>query len=513
MIKTNLVRLFFLLFIGISSIAYVSAQKGTKIDLVNANTLEYNGLYNKNVKRLIGNVILQHNGTMLYCDSAYLYTEGNNVDAYGNVKINSGSVNITGDALQYEGNTKIAQLHKNVTLNDGSMTLTTDHLTFNLSSNIGSYTTGGKIVSPENTLTSVIGYYYSNDKNFFFRKKVVLVNPQYTMNCDTLKYNTETDVSYFIGPTTIVSKENKIYCENGWYDSKKDIAQFNKNAIYSNKDQTIEGDSLYYDRVKGIGKAFQNITITDSLQDIKILGNYAFYNEKLGSTLITDKAVLIQQIERDTLFLHADTLFAIFDSTRVGKIMYAYHKAKFFKTDLQGLADSLVYNFKDSLITMFYNPVLWTEKNQLTADTISIVMKNKKIDKMNLYSSSFVISQDDSIRFNQVKGKNLTGFFADNELKQIHVYGNGETVYYVRDGDSLIIGVNIARSDSLKIFVDKNEIQTISFISKPEATLYPESELSRKDTILKNFRWEDAKRPARREDIFIWKEEELTQKK
>ncbi len=482
----------------------IVAQKGTKIDLINANTLEFDKKIGENVKRLIGNVIMQHNSTMLYCDSAYLYSEGNNVDAYGNVRINTGSVTIKGDVLQYEGNTKIAQLHKNVSMNDGTMTLTTDHLTFNLNSNIGNYSTGGKIVSPENTLTSVIGYYYANDKNFFFRKNVVLVNPQYTMNCDTLKYNTESDISYFIGPTTIVSKENKIYCENGWYDSKKDIAQFNKNAVYSNKEQTIQGDSLYYDRVKGLGKAFNNITITDSLQDINIQGNYALYKEKEGTTLMTDQAVLIQKIESDTLFLHADTLYAMFDSTRTGKLMYAYHKAKFFKNDLQGLADSLVYNFKDSVIFMFKNPVLWTDKNQLTADTISILMKNKKIDKMNLYSSSFVISQDDSIRFNQIKGKNLTGLFANNELTQILVNGNGETVYYVRDGEKLIIGVNIAHSDSLRIFVEKNEIQTITFITRPEATLFPEKDLSSKDTILKNFRWEKKKRPANKQDIFLW---------
>ena len=235
-----------------------------------------------------------------------------------------------------------------------------------------------------------------------------------------------------------------------------------------------------------------------------IKGNYAFYNEKKGNTLITDKALLMQRIDKDTLFLHADSLRAIFDSTRTGKLLYAYNKAKFFKNDLQGLGDSLVYSFKDSTILMYQNPVLWTDKNQLTGDTIEILMRNNQIYRLNLYSSAFVISQDDSLRFNQVKGKNLSGFFADNELRRIDVNGNGETVYYIRDSDQALIGVNIAKSDNLKIYVEKNEIQTITFISRPEATLYPEKDLSSKDTILKNFRWENDKRPYDRYDIFNW---------
>lgn len=493
------IALFLMLFPALSF-----SQKTTKIELVNANSMEYDKRISENIKRLIGNVVLEHEGTYLYCDSAYYNSEANNVDAYGNVRINSGSVIITSAVLHYDGNTKTAQVDKNVKMTDDKMVLTTDHLTFNTNTNIGNYSTGGKITTPENVLTSTIGYYYANDKVSFFKKNVVLVNPSYTMKSDTLKYNTETEVSYFYGPTTIVSKENFIYCENGWYDSKNDIAQFNKNAYFMNKEQKLNGDSLYYDRKTGFGKAFNNISAIDTVQHILMKGNYAEYYEKQGKTMITNKAMLIQNIDGDSLYLHADTLKGFFDTTKAGtgKILYAYNHAKFFKSDMQGLCDSLIYSFKDSTIYMFTLPILWSDKNQMSADTILIFLKNKQVHQMNLYNSSFVISKDDSIRFNQVKGKNLVGHFVNNKLSKINVYGNGETIYYVRDEKNGIVGVNKAVADNLLILVNENAIKSITFISKPDATLYPEKDLSKNDVRLKNFKWEEDKRPEEPDDIF-----------
>jgi lipopolysaccharide export system protein LptA len=479
------------------------SQKTTQIELINANTLEYNKKLGEDVKRLIGSVVLKHDSTYLYCDSAYLHSESNSVDAFGHVRINSGTVVITGEVLNYDGDSRDAVLHRKVTMNDGNMTLTTEHLTYNTRTDIGNYTTGGKIVDPENVLTSTIGYYYAEKKQMFFKKNVVLVNPKYTVRSDTMVYYTETEVSHFYGPTTIVSKENFIYCENGWYDSKNDIAQFNKNAYFKNKEQKLSGDSLYYDRKKGFGQAFNNITAIDTTQKITIKGDYGEYREKEGITLVTKKAELIQTIDKDSLFLHADTLKSFTDTAGVGKRLYAYHHAKFFKTDLQGAADSIYYSFKDSVIYMYTHPMLWTDKNQLSGDTILIQLSHNQIKQMNLYSSSFIISRDDdSLRFNQVKGKNLVGHFVNNELNRIDVYGNGETVYYVRDDKTKLIGINKATAQNLLIYVKDKAIKTITFLSKPEANLYPEKDLSLNDVRLKDFKWEETNRPEDRYDIF-----------
>lgn len=486
------------------ALIYVSsyAQKEKRIDLISANSLEFDRSKGEDVKQLIGDVALKHEDTYLYCDSAYMYSETNSVKAFGNVHISSTSVDIYSDVLTYDGNTKIAQMHKDVKLNDGAMHLKTEHLNYNTKTHVGNYYTGGNITDPQNNLTSIIGYYYADTKQFFFKDSVVLVNPQYTMKSDTLMYNTETEVSFFYGPTSIVSDDNFIYCENGWYDTQNDIAQFNKRAYFRNNEQKLNGDSLYYNRILGFGKAFNNITVTDTVRDIILKGDYAEYYEKEGKTMMTQKALLIQDIDGDSLFLHADTLKAFFDSTRTGKFMHAYNNARFYKSDLQGVADSIYYSFKDSVISMYKAPILWTEENQLSADTILIIMKNKQIERMELYTSAFIISQDDTTKFNQVKGKMLTGYFVNNELKKITVNGNGETLYFVRDDQQKLIGINKAESDNLLIYVEDREINTITFITNPEAILYPEKDLSPSDILLKGFHWEELTRPLSKEEVF-----------
>jgi lipopolysaccharide export system protein LptA len=91
--------------------------------------------------------------------------------------------------------------------------------------------------------------------------------------------------------------------------------------------------------------------------------------------------------------------------------MFAYNHVKIFKSDLQGKCDSLVYNYTDSTIYFYRDPVLWNERSQLTADTINIQLANNKINRMYLRTNSFVISQDTLLQYNQVKGRQMTAFF------------------------------------------------------------------------------------------------------
>ncbi|HOY30421.1 MAG TPA: OstA-like protein [Bacteroidales bacterium] len=477
-----------------------------KIDLVSAENMIYDQLKG-DYTLLIGNVIFQHEEVLLYCDSAYLYDATNNLDAFGTVHIKaSDSLNIYGDSLKYDGNTKIAEIHKHVRLIDNQITLTTEHLTYDLKAKTGKYYDGGKIVDPENTLTSKKGFYYSDIKDFFFNDSVVLININYTILSDSLKYNTSSEVSHFYGPTTITSKENYIYCEKGWYNTQKDIAEFTINPLLRNESQSLTGDSIYYNRIKGLGLAYRNVVITDTSRNSVVKGDFVRYDEKNQYSLATGNALFIQIDEQeDSLFLHADTLIGTFDTaTHKARILFAFHHVKFFRDDIQGRCDSLIYNYIDSTIRMFYDPVLWTENNQLSADTIIIQICNGLIDKMYLQKAGFVISGDDTTdnRFNQVKGINMTGYFSEGELIKIHVSGNSETIYFMRDADEKKIGINKAIATDLDIYITKSEISSIVFLKKPVATLYPDKDLTVKDLYLKNFRWLEKFRPKIKTDIF-----------
>ncbi|MHC1706298.1 MAG: OstA-like protein [Bacteroidales bacterium] len=482
-----------------------SAQKTARVNLVSANTMEFNKDMGADLRRVLGNVVFEHEGATLFCDSAWFFEEKNQVKAFGHIRIKvSDTLNIYGNNLNYDGNTKIADLTGKVKMVDKQTTLLTERLNYDRNTGIASYNTGATITGDENTLKSKTGYYYTANKQFFFKDSVVLLNPRYTMKSDTLLYHTLTRVSDFKGPTRIFSKENFIYCENGWYNTIKDIAQFQQNSYIKSEGQLLKGDSLYYDRVNGIGRAFENVYLFDSVKNIIVTGHYGDYRKKAGYAVVTDSVLGMLIEKQDTLYMHSDTLFATFDTANVTKTLSAYHKVKFFRHDLQGLCDSLKYNVQDSTITLFHLPVLWTEENQLTSDSIRLWITNNKPDSMMLYNSAFISSREDTLKFNQIKGRNMTGYFRDSQLEKVRVEGNAKTVYFAVEDDGTSIGVNIAAASDMLISLKEKKVNTIKYLNKPDATLFPEKDVKQEDIILPGFKWYEKRRPANRHQVFIW---------
>lgn len=495
---------FSFIFLSVFSSYNSFSQQKTKIsyeaDILKAHE------FDKNINVLLGNVIFNHEGALLFCDSAYFYTAENKIEAFSNVRIKvSDTLNIYGKKLRYDGNTKVAEIFENVKLVDEQTTLTTNYLNYDRNTSIASYIDNGKIVNKENVLTSKLGYYYTNKKQFFFKKDVLLVNPKYTIQSDTLLYNTKSEIAYFLGPTDIVSKENKIYCENGWYNTKSDKSQFSKNSWLQTENQYLKGDSMYYDRKNKFGKAYNNVVLIDTAKNVILQGNYIENDEIIKKSMITDSAMAILIDDKDTLFLHADTLRATYDSTDNIRLLKAYYKVKFYRSDIQGMCDSLSFFMTDSLMSMYHLPVLWTDNNQLTADTIHLLTGKNTMKEMFLNVNAFIISLSDTGQFNQVKGKYMHGFFAENQLYKVEVKGNSETIYYLKEDNSDdLIGINKAVSSDLLIFINKKQFETITFITSPEGTLYPVNELPVSERILKNFKWQDKNRPKEKNDVFKW---------
>jgi lipopolysaccharide export system protein LptA len=317
-------------------------------------------------------------------------------------------------------------------------------------------------------------------------------------------YNTVTKTSYFYGPSDIKSKEDSIYCENGWYNTEQDIARFSKRAIIFHGEQSLTGDSMYYERRTGYGQVFKNAILYDSVKNIILNGNYGEIQRDIGFAFMTDKAVAIMIDKKDSLFVHSDTIKATFDSAQNINNIFFYFKGKFYRNDLQGMSDSMTYHGADSVITMYREPVIWSEKNQLTADSIKLTIRNGQIDTLVMYSSAFIVSEDDSNKYNQVKGRDMVGYIKNNELYKIRVVGNAETIYFVREEDRTLIGINKAIASDMLIFLENKEVKTITYIDRPIATLYPEKEIPPLDLKLKGFKWITERRPLKKSDVFIW---------
>jgi lipopolysaccharide export system protein LptA len=481
------------------------AQEGPRqIEIVHADYVEFSKSMGAGVKRLIGHVVFRQGNAEMYCDSAYHYSDENRVDAYSHIHIKQGdTLDLYGDYMKYLGNLKLAQVRRNVRLIDRENRLRTEYLDFNLAESYGYFFNGGDLDNGENRMKSRIGYYYSRLKLFHFKDHVEIYNPKYTIFSDTVKYNTVSQTAWFFGPTHILSKENTIYCENGWYDTKLNIAQFNQNSRLYNKGQILTGDSLHYERDIGFGEAFKHVELFDSSENVLLKGSYGWYYEKPERAMITGKAEMLKMNNSDTLYIHADTLRSVTDSLQK-KVMLAYYHVKFFKSDLSSKCDSLRYSESDSTIRLFGEPVLWSDVNQITAEHIDIYTKNRKIDRLDMLSSAMIIEQVDTQRFNQVKGKKMVGYFSDGLLSRIKVNGNGQTIYFPKDGNE-IIGMNKADATNLIIYLKEKKMSRIVWLVKPSGTLFPPEKINPQEMVLKGFKWLDDYRPLTKEDIFVWR--------
>jgi lipopolysaccharide assembly outer membrane protein LptD (OstA) len=479
------------------------AQNKQQIEIIHTDILEYNKKSGTEAKKLIGNVLFRHQNATMACDSAYFYTDENIVDAFGNVSIDQAdTVHLYGKTIHYDGNSKLVQIRQDVRLVDRQATLSTDYLDYDIGQSLGYYFNGGNIVNGNNNLKSKEGQYNTATKTFFFKDNVEIINPQYTIYSDTLKYNTVSRTAFFVGPTRIISKTNLIYCENGWYNTKNNTSKFYKNAYFTGGKRYLRGDSLFYDRNKATGKAYHKIELIDSTQKIILSGNYAYYVEKPEYALITDSAVLTLYNDKDSLYLHADTLkmTSLMDSAD-HKLFRAYYKVKFFKSDLQGMSDSIAFSTIDSTLRMFHTPVLWTGNNQIFADNVELHFVNQKINTVDFLNNSFIIAKEDTNKFSQVKGKNMKGYFKNNQLSRLFVSGNGQTIYYVKDKEKLI-GVNRAVCSQINVLLVDQKINRIIFLTQPDATFYPINKIPEEEKKLNGFIWYENQRPLTKYEIF-----------
>lgn len=487
------------LLVFIASIAH--GQETKTVNLLNAEKMTYNR--SENIRKSTGNVLFEVDSTYLYCDTAFLHDETKDIDAFGNIRIKmSDSLNLYGEELHYTGETRIARISKDVKLVDNQGVLTTDRLVYDRNKSMASYTTGGKIVDTANELTSIEGYYDTESKDFTFKDSVVIVNPDYTIYTDTIMYNTISKMVDFRGPSRIVGEENTIYCENGWYDTKENKSQVTQNAYLDNGKQTIYGDSIYFDRNIGFGKAINDVFMQDKEKDAIFTGEYAEYDEQNLYSFITDSARAVLINKKDSLYISSDTLWAYLDTTKQLETIYGYYGTRFYHEDIQGKCDSIKYSATDSLISMFTDPLLWSKGNQIVADTIKIQLKNNEIDNLQLFDKCLISSYDTLDYYNQIKGKYMKAFFKEGQLNKIYTEGNAETIYYVKNEDRSLIGVNKSVSSRMRIYLEDNTFSWITYIENPEERLIPMKDLTREDRFFGNFEWLDKIRPSGPDDVY-----------
>jgi lipopolysaccharide export system protein LptA len=445
------------------------------------------------------------NTTTIYCDSAWLFRDKNAIEAFGNVKIVEGdSITITSRHLEYDGNTKKAKLRNNVVFTKlATAKLYTDFLDYDRMINEARYFNGGRLVDSINTLVSRKGYYDATSNLASFKRNVKVTNPDYTMDSDSLQYNSRTKIIYFVTETKVINKDSSTFIyKSGQYNTITRTSDL-REGVGQSLNYDIIGITYDIDDVRKVYKVRGDVSMTSKEENLTIYGQKVDLYRLKNIAKVYDRAYVAKVTEEgDTLFMTADTLVSIDDVDPKKKRILAYHNVKIFKPDLQGVADSLEYRSADSTLYFYKNPVLWTDGNQMTADSISMLIENNTISKIFLDINSFVISQDTSKNFNQIKGRKMVADFRSGKLNKVFVNGNGESIYFALDEKTgILTGMNNVLCSNIIIRFKEGKVSNISFIKQPDGNFIPPHELEEENTRLTDFKWRIDERPEKKDVV------------
>jgi len=473
----------------------IVAQEGKKIKVQSDRTIKDEGRFPGAtiLAKVNKQVFIEHEGIEIWCDQAVHYGEDKFVRAFGNVKMKQGdTLTMTSAYAEYNGNSKFAYAREKVFLETPSNTLTTDTLFFDRLRQQAYYRSGGTVKDSSNTLTSIIGRYF-------------IVNPENTVDSDRLDYYTDNGHAYLYGPSTVKGEESTLYCERGFYDTKVKTGYAIKNARIDYDNRTVFGDSIFYNSAIQFASATNNIKVLDTANNSIITGHYAEIFKDKDSVFITKRALASTLQEKDSIYIHSDTLMVTGKPER--RIMHGFYDVRIFKSNMSGKSDSINVDQTTGYTKMIGKPILWSQRNQMTGDTIKIISntETEKLDSLVVYQNAFLV-QEDTLKagYNQIKGQTLYGLFKDNEIYQVDIDKNTETIFYQREseGELKLIGINKVLSSSIKLLLEQREIVDVFYYQNVDGTLYREIDLPENARELSGFIWRGDEQIISKKDLF-----------
>ena len=505
-------------------------QETKKIEIRQAASFEVNEKSFPDAKILKSNkgirVHLHHDGMDIWSDIAYFYETRNFFEAQGNVIVKQGdSLQLNSEYIDYSGITKFAVAKRKVRLRNQESTLRTESLYFDRKKQEAYYDTSGEITRDETVIRSQSGTYVADYNKYEFISNVFVTDPSFRIHSERMDYYTELGHAYFYGGTTIKGDSYDVECNRGFFDSNLKKGYFQDRASIDYNRRNIKGDSIYFDDRNQYAAASQNVQITDTIGYNVIRGQYGEIFKERDSAIVTRNPIAIKLIDKDSLYIHADTLLATGPAEE--RILTGYYGVRIFKTNLSGVSDSIYIDQKSGLIQLLRlpitdreselfsardmtkrNPVLWSAKTQMSGDLIHLLTDStsKVIDSLKIFNNAIVAEQDslNPSQFNQLKGINLLGNFEDNELQTIDIVKNAEMVYYLYDDNTKdLIGVDKAICSAMQLSMADNQIQSITFLNKPEGAVYPVEELPKDQQQLSGFYWRGNEMISSKADLII----------
>lgn len=521
-INKNGHRIFFILILCLFGFCLVQAMqaprkkhkkrpKGERVYLLHADELRYD-MFGRNPDAQIvkGKVSFMHQGGHLTCDSAYFYQGTNSVKAFGHVHYRQGdTLSLTCERAEYDGMMQMMHARRNVVLHHRRQTLKTDSLDFDRLYNMANFFDGGTLIDGKDRLVSDWGEYHTETREAKFVFNVKLRSGKDVVTTDTLYYDVPTSTAHMVGPSKIVSGSSVVHTADGYYDTKTDKAKLFGRSTLVDKDKSITGDSLYYVK-NGESTGYGNVVYVDKKNKNSLTCNYLRYNEKTGMGFATKRPVAIDYSQKDTLWMHSDTMriytFNI-NTDSVYRKVHAYPHVRAFRNDMQAICDSLVFNSKDSCMTMYKDPVIWNANRQMLGEEIRAYMADSTIRFAHVIGQALSIEQmPDSVHYNQITSSEMKSNFEKGEMKMTEAIGNVQTVYYMtNDKDSSLVGLNYLETDTMRMYLGAARKLDKIWTNKFTSTMYPITQVPPAKYKLPNFAWFEDLRPKDKNDIFVWR--------
>lgn len=477
--------------------------------MLHTNVTRFDEKINPEAWILVGDVQFRRDSMYMYCDSAHYFQKRNAFQAFGNVRMEQGdTLFLFGDYLDFDGDTNLARVRSNVQLIDKNSVLDTDSLDFDRNTGVGYFFDYGTLSDEESTLSSYYGEYDVNTKDALFLDEVSVENPQFRMLSDTLRYNTISKVAAIVGPTNMYSGQSEVYSERGRYNMATRKAVLLDRSVLYNGNKDVSADSIFYDTAAGYSEMFGNIIYKDPVDRNMLTGEYAYLNEVVDSAYVTDRALVVDFSQKDSLFMHADTIWAVsynLDTDSLYRLVRAYNKVRAWGPNMQAVCDSLVFDSRDTCMTMYKDPILWNNDVQLLGEEVKIYMDSTSIDWVHVINQTLYAEPMDSINFNQIRGKEMKFYFDENKLSEMQVIGSVEIVFFPLDEDSTYVGMNTTTAGRATAFVKDGQLDKVVVPKESKGVFYPMSQRPAEECFLDNFAWFDYVRPTSKEDVFVWR--------
>lgn len=484
-----------------------------------------------------GNVQFTKGPMVMKCDSAHFFPATESFDAFGNISMEQGdTLFIYADELNYDAPQRMAFLYadagKKVKMINRDVTLETDEFTYDMNTEVGYYTTGGVLYDRQNKLVSYEGEYMPSTKDANFYVDVILTSlgkeDTLVIYSDSLFYNTDSHICTLLSPSEIINKRGTIYTSDGLYDTDLDTAAlYRRSVVHTPQGRRLTADTIYYDRMTGLGECFGMMIMTDSARQASLQADYGFFNQATDSAYATGRLLIKEYSKGDTLYLHGKQVnaYRAFDSIPVPavpadsvngtpeipasvridttNIADIWPRVRFYRSDMQGVCDSMRVTGRDTTMRMFIHPVVWSEQRQIFGNLIELHLNDSTIDQARLPNSGFMAQQIADDYYNQLSGKSMIADFENGELKSLYIDGSVEIITYPEENDSTINKLVKAESSFLLARFNKNTTDYIKMWPETTGRVTPLFMVRRSMLFLPKFQLFKGIRPLSPSDVMI----------